>query len=47
ACVEDTAWAHLDIAYTAWATEAKPWLAKGATGVGVHLLVELANQWVQ
>ncbi|MDO8598941.1 MAG: leucyl aminopeptidase, partial [bacterium] len=47
ACVEDTAWAHLDIAYTAWATEAKPWLAKGATGVGVHLLVELANQWAQ
>jgi leucyl aminopeptidase len=35
-------WAHLDIAGTAWAEEAKPWQAKGATGVAVRTLVELA-----
>ena len=35
-------WAHLDIAGTAWAEEAKPWQPKGATGVAVRLLAELA-----
>jgi leucyl aminopeptidase len=35
-------WAHLDIAGTAWADDAKPWQAKGATGVGVRTLAELA-----
>lgn len=45
-CAEGRSWAHLDIAYTAWG-DAKPWLAKGATGVGVHLLVELAKQWAK
>ncbi len=44
ACAEGKPWAHLDIAYTAWG-DAKPWCAKGATGVGVHLLVELAKGW--
>ncbi|MFQ5746877.1 MAG: leucyl aminopeptidase [Gemmatimonadota bacterium] len=33
-------WAHLDIAGTAWADEPGPWQPKGATGVGVRLLVE-------
>ncbi len=37
----DTPWVHLDIAGTAWLDEAKPWAAKGATGVGVRTLVEL------
>lgn len=46
ACAEGKPWAHLDIAYTAWG-DAKPWLAKGATGVGVHLLVELAKRWAE
>lgn len=46
ACAEGKPWAHLDIAYTAWG-DAKPWLAKGATGVGVHLLVELSKQWAK
>jgi leucyl aminopeptidase len=40
----DTPWVHLDIAGTAWITEAKPWSAKGATGVGVRTLAELAMQ---
>jgi leucyl aminopeptidase len=35
-------WAHLDIAGTAWADEAKPWQPKGATGVAVRTLAELA-----
>ena len=35
-------WAHLDVAGTAWLDEAKPWMAKGASGVGVRGLAELA-----
>jgi leucyl aminopeptidase len=41
-------WAHLDIAGTAWAEENKPWQQKGATGVAVRTLTELAftsGQW--
>jgi len=38
----DLPWVHLDIAGTAWAEEAKPYQPKGATGVGVRTLVELA-----
>jgi leucyl aminopeptidase len=42
------AWAHLDIAGTAWAEDAKPWQAKGPTGAAVRTLAELAftsEQW--
>jgi leucyl aminopeptidase len=35
-------WVHMDIAGTAWAEETKPYQPKGATGVGVRTLVELA-----
>jgi leucyl aminopeptidase len=35
-------WTHMDIAGTAWAEEAKPYQPKGATGVAVRTLVELA-----
>ncbi|RPH53754.1 MAG: leucyl aminopeptidase, partial [Acidobacteria bacterium] len=35
-------WAHLDIAGTAWAEEAKPFLPRGASGVAVRTLAELA-----
>ena len=38
----DLPWAHLDIAGTAWADEAKPWQPKGPTGVAVRTLAELA-----
>jgi leucyl aminopeptidase len=31
---------HLDIAGTAWTRDGKPYIPKGATGVGVRLLVE-------
>jgi leucyl aminopeptidase len=40
--VGDTPWVHLDIAGTAWLDDAKPWMGKGGTGVGVRTLVELA-----
>jgi leucyl aminopeptidase len=36
-------WAHLDIAGTAWSDEAKPWVAKGATGAMIRTLVELGR----
>jgi leucyl aminopeptidase len=41
--VGSTPWAHLDIAGTAWIDEAKPWAPKGASGVMVRTLVELAG----
>jgi leucyl aminopeptidase len=34
-------WAHLDIAGTAWAEDAKPYQPKGPTGVAVRTLAEL------
>lgn len=35
----DTPWVHLDIASTAWTDKDKPYLPKGATGIGVRLLL--------
>ena len=35
-------WAHLDIAGTAWVDDPKPYSPKGATGVAVRTLAELA-----
>ena len=43
--VKDIPWAHLDIAGTAWGQKAKPYSPKGATGVGVRLLTQLARDW--
>lgn len=42
AFAEGTPWAHIDIAGTAWLDEARPDSVKGATGVMVRTLVELA-----
>jgi len=39
----DGPWAHLDIAGTAWAEEAKPWQPKGATGAMIRTLIEVAR----
>ncbi len=36
---EDVSWAHLDIAGTAWLDDAKPYRAKGPTGVAVRTLL--------
>jgi leucyl aminopeptidase len=33
-------WAHLDIAGTAWSDKEKPYVPKGAVGVGVRLLIK-------
>jgi leucyl aminopeptidase len=41
----DTPWVHLDIAGTAYLDEAKPFLAKGPTGMPVRTLVRLATDW--
>src|ERR1700686_4618619 len=38
-------WIHLDIAGTAWNDDAKPWLAKGPTGVALRTLVNLAMSY--
>ena len=38
--VEDTPWAHLDIAGTAWGDPATPYRSKGPTGVAVRTLIE-------
>ncbi len=37
--VGDGTWAHLDIAGTAWEEKGRHYLTKGATGVGVRLLI--------
>jgi leucyl aminopeptidase len=41
----DAPWVHLDIAGTAWLDEAKPFLAKGPSGVAVRTLVNLVASW--
>jgi len=43
--VGETPWIHLDIAGTAWLDEGKPYMAKGATGVGLRTFVRLAESW--
>ncbi len=41
----DTDWAHLDIAPVAYITKARPDLARGATGFGTRLLIDLVESW--
>ena len=41
----DTPWAHLDIAGTAWTTEDRSYLAKGATGFGIRLILDVLARW--
>jgi leucyl aminopeptidase len=43
--VEETPWVHLDIAGTAWTSKTGPYQKRGATGVGVRLLVETLRTW--
>lgn len=42
----DVPWVHLDIAGTAW-TESRPkaYFTRGATGIGVRLLVQMITDW--
>jgi leucyl aminopeptidase len=44
---EETPWLHLDIAGTAWTEEAKPWIAKGPSGIAVRSLVEFVKDFTQ
>lgn len=43
--VEGKPWVHLDIAGTAWLDDAKPYLAKGPSGVPVRTFINLAMNW--
>ena len=42
---EDTPWIHLDIAGLAWVEDAKPYIAKGPSGVGVRSILEWARSF--
>jgi leucyl aminopeptidase len=41
--VDDKPWVHLDIAGTAWVDDAKPFIAKGPSGVAVRSLIEFVR----
>lgn len=41
---DGVAWAHLDIAGTAWGDEAKPYRAKGPTGIAVRTLINMVDR---
>ncbi len=47
AFVGETPWVHLDIAGTGWTSAASAYQPKGATGVGVRLLLEVLRSWDQ
>jgi leucyl aminopeptidase len=38
-------WVHLDIAGPVWTDKDKPYIPKGATGVGVRLVIQLLRDW--
>jgi leucyl aminopeptidase len=41
---DGVAWAHLDIAGTAWADEARPYRSKGPTGIAVRTLINFVER---
>ena len=41
---DGVAWAHLDIAGTAWAEDAKPYRAKGPTGIALRTLLKIVER---
>jgi leucyl aminopeptidase len=43
--VGDTPWVHLDIAGTGWTSEVGVYQRRGATGVGVRLLLQMLCNW--
>jgi leucyl aminopeptidase len=45
AFADETPWVHLDIAATGWSSKTGPYQPRGATGVGVRLLVEALQTW--
>ena len=44
---DGVSWAHLDIAGTAWGDEAKPYRAKGPTGIAVRTLIRIVARAVE
>ena len=40
----DIPWVHLDIAGTAWQEKERPYIPKGASGVGVRLILDLVKE---
>ena len=42
---EGVPWAHLDIAGCAWEEKGSPLVPKGASGMGVHLLIRMLQEW--
>lgn len=45
--VQKTPWVHLDIAGPVWTEKSLPYIPKGATGVGVRLLVQFLRDWTK
>ncbi len=45
--VGDYPWVHLDIAGPALLSKGRPYIPKGATGIGVRLIVELLENWAK
>ena len=45
--IDDKPWVHLDIAGTADIDKDRPYVPKGATGVGVRLLTDFAKVWAK
>jgi len=43
--VQKTPWVHLDIAGPVWTEKALSYIPKGATGIGVRLLVQFLSDW--
>jgi leucyl aminopeptidase len=41
---DGVSWAHLDIAGTAWADDAKPYRSKGPTGIAVRTLLRIVDR---
>jgi len=38
-------WVHLDIAGPAWMSKERPYIPKGASGIGVRLLIDFLRHW--
>lgn len=43
--VDDTPWAHLDIAGTAWGFTEKSYIPKGPSGIAVRTLIDFVENW--
>jgi leucyl aminopeptidase len=44
---DGVSWAHLDIAGTAWGDDAKPYRAKGPTGIAVRTVIQIVERAAQ